>query len=113
MRLRQPQRDARDGALRLQREDVQALLFELVAKLRLRLGDVHAFNDFAVGRGDTAAEFHAQLLGCEDIAVCELYNLPAGLLERLDPGSWCPALAGLRIGRRSEGCARRSCAFLR
>ena len=56
--LRQPQRDAGDGALRLQREDEQPLLLELVAQPRLVLGDVHAFDDLAVGRRETAAELH-------------------------------------------------------
>ena len=48
----------RDGALRLQREDEQALLLELVAQLGLAVGDVHAFDDFAVGRREAAAKFH-------------------------------------------------------
>ena len=49
-----------DRALRLQREDVQALLLELVAQPRLAVGDVHAFDDFAGGGGKPAAELHGQ-----------------------------------------------------
>ena len=56
--LRQPQRDAGDGALGLQREDEQPLLLELVAQPGFALGDVDAFDDLAAGRREPAAEFH-------------------------------------------------------
>ena len=58
--LRQPQRQPGDGALGLQRQDVQPLLLELVAQPRLAVGDVDAFDDLAVRRGEPAAELHAQ-----------------------------------------------------
>ena len=59
--LRQLQRDAGDGVLGLEREDEQPLLLELVAQPGFAVGDVHAFDDFAVGRREPAAKFHSAL----------------------------------------------------
>ena len=59
-RLRQVNRQASDRALRLQRQNVQALLFQLVAQPGFVLRRVDAFDDLAVGGGETAAKLHAQ-----------------------------------------------------
>ena len=63
---RQPEREPAEAPLRLEREDVQALLLELVAQARLAVGDVDALDDLA-GRGDEpAAEFHRKILSDSD-----------------------------------------------
>ena len=46
------------ASLRLEREDEQALLLELVPQPGFAVGDVDAFDDFPVGRREPAAEFH-------------------------------------------------------
>ena len=73
--MRQLQLNTPDGAFRPHREHVQALLVQLMAELRLVLGDIHAFDDFAVGRGDTAAKFHAQRMVCKDTVGIKLYQV--------------------------------------
>ena len=55
---RQPHGYPGDRSLRLEREDVKPLLFELVAQPGFCLGDVHALDDFAAGRCQAAAELH-------------------------------------------------------
>jgi len=57
--LRQPDADPGYRVLRLEREDVQAPLFELVAQTRLAVGDVHAFDNLPVSRCKPTAEFHS------------------------------------------------------
>src|SRR5262249_22933799 len=56
--LRKAQRQAADGALAMQREDVEPLLLEVVTQARLAVGHVHALDDFAVRRREPAAELH-------------------------------------------------------
>ena len=57
---RQAERHAGDGALRPAARDEQALLLELVPQPRFAVGDVDAFDDFARGRREPAAELHGQ-----------------------------------------------------
>ena len=42
----------------LERQDVQPLVLQLLAKTRLAVGDVNAFDDLAGGRPEPTAEFH-------------------------------------------------------
>jgi hypothetical protein len=51
--------DAGDRVLRLEGQDVKALVLELVAEPCLGLRDVHAFDDFPGGRRKPAAELHS------------------------------------------------------
>ncbi len=55
---RQPHGQSRDRSLRLEREDVETFLVELVAQPGFCLGGVHALDDFAAGRCEAAAELH-------------------------------------------------------
>src|SRR5207342_1537546 len=54
-------RNARDGAFGLKRKNEQPLFLELVAQTGFAVGDVHAFDDFPVGRCEPAAKFHSAL----------------------------------------------------
>ena len=88
--LRQLQRHAGDRVLRLEREDEQPLLLELVAQTGFAVGDVDAFDDLAVGRREPAAKFHRN---------CQLIvsNLSArSPLERLDRARRAKGWVGLR-----------------
>ena len=53
-----PERQPRNRALGLQRQDIQPLLFELVAQPCFVVGGVDAFHDLPVRRCQPAAEFH-------------------------------------------------------
>ena len=57
--LRQADRQAADGAPALQRQDVEALLLEVVTQARLAVGHIHALDDFTVRRRQPAAELHS------------------------------------------------------
>ncbi len=52
------QRQPADGAFRLQRQDVEALLLELVAQPCFVLGRVDALDDFTARGREAAAELH-------------------------------------------------------
>ncbi len=55
---RQPHGQSRDRSLRLEREDVEPFLLELVAQPGFCFGDVHALDDLAARRCEAAAELH-------------------------------------------------------
>ena len=59
--LRPPaaEREPAQAAPGAQREHVQPLVLQLVPEVGFALGDVHALDDLAAGRGQPAPEFHA------------------------------------------------------
>jgi hypothetical protein len=66
--LRQLQRDARDGVLRLKGQDEQPLLLQVVPQPSFGVGDVDAFDDFAIGRSQATAKFHGTACDCINLS---------------------------------------------
>ena len=60
--MRQVQRQAANRALGLEREDIEPFLLELVAQPGFGVGNIDAFDNFAVGRSQAAAKFHRAIV---------------------------------------------------
>ena len=113
--LRQAERHARDRALRVQRQNVEALLIQFMAQPRFVLGRVDAFDDLAVGRREPAAEFHAQasppqlIVGMDITGMWDYIKLSVASSAARNPP--CPKAFRARVGefpacRDVRACSR-------